>query len=176
MPTACHDGAPAADLTQFNTSGHGKAGVGRICQECHFPHGTGQENAVKTIIVDPHTLKNMTANVAAKGMNEACFACHSQGTTPAGYYSFDSSISGWNSSTTYLTLARDTAAFYSGSGSLKQTTSTATTYSYSYSDYITVQPSTAYKFYGSLLIPAAPAGSYLFTCGMKMVKGSIVLE
>ncbi|MGB8930384.1 MAG: cupredoxin domain-containing protein [Anaeromyxobacteraceae bacterium] len=27
-----------------------------------------------------------------------------------------------------------------------------------------------------LLIPAAPAGSYLFTCGMKMVKGSIVLE
>lgn len=28
----------------------------------------------------------------------------------------------------------------------------------------------------TLLIPAAPAGSYLFTCGMKMVKGSIVLE
>lgn len=27
-----------------------------------------------------------------------------------------------------------------------------------------------------LLIPASPAGSYLFTCGMKMVKGSIVLE
>jgi Cu+-exporting ATPase len=27
-----------------------------------------------------------------------------------------------------------------------------------------------------LLLPAAPAGSYLFTCGLKMVKGSIVLE
>lgn len=27
-----------------------------------------------------------------------------------------------------------------------------------------------------LVIPASPAGSYLFTCGMKMVKGSIVLE
>ena len=27
-----------------------------------------------------------------------------------------------------------------------------------------------------LLVPAAPAGSYLFTCGLKMVKGSIVLE
>jgi plastocyanin domain-containing protein len=27
-----------------------------------------------------------------------------------------------------------------------------------------------------LLIPAAPAGSYLFTCGMKMVKGSLVME
>jgi plastocyanin domain-containing protein len=27
-----------------------------------------------------------------------------------------------------------------------------------------------------VLVPAAPAGSYLFTCGKKMVKGSIVLE
>ena len=27
-----------------------------------------------------------------------------------------------------------------------------------------------------LLLPAAPAGSYLFTCGKKMVKGSVVLE
>ncbi len=27
-----------------------------------------------------------------------------------------------------------------------------------------------------LTIPASPAGSYLFTCGQKMVKGSIVLE
>jgi plastocyanin domain-containing protein len=27
-----------------------------------------------------------------------------------------------------------------------------------------------------LLIPPAPAGSYLFTCGLKMVKGSIVFE
>lgn len=27
-----------------------------------------------------------------------------------------------------------------------------------------------------LLVPAAPAGSYLFTCDLKMVKGSIVLE
>ena len=27
-----------------------------------------------------------------------------------------------------------------------------------------------------LLLPAAPAGSYLFTCGLKMVKGTVVLE
>ena len=27
-----------------------------------------------------------------------------------------------------------------------------------------------------LLVPAAPPGAYLFTCGKKMVKGSIVLE
>ncbi len=27
-----------------------------------------------------------------------------------------------------------------------------------------------------LMLPAAPAGAYLFTCGQKMVKGSIVLE
>ena len=82
---SCHDGSKANSLTSFTTTGHGKAGIKRICQDCHFPHGTGQRHAVRNTIVDPHTMKNMTANVTGKGMNEACFACH--GTAgAAGYY------------------------------------------------------------------------------------------
>src|SRR5512143_1402997 len=73
---SCHNGTKAPDLGQFNTSGHGKPGVGRVCQECHFPHGTGQKAAIKTTITDPHTGNGYTADVNGGGVNEACFACH----------------------------------------------------------------------------------------------------
>src|SRR3990172_3213768 len=93
---ACHDGSKAPDLSSFTATGHGKPGADRICQECHFPHGTGQENAVKKVIKDPHTGTDKTSDVSSAGMNEACFACHSAYSGPTAYYGFDSSTAGWN--------------------------------------------------------------------------------
>jgi len=149
---ACHNGSKAPALSEFKTTGHGKAGVGRICQECHFPHGTGQENAIKKTISDPHTLKNMTSDVNGKGMNEACFACHGQGGSTATTFSFDSSLTGWYSY--YTNAVRDTATYYLGGASMKFTTASPT-YAYSYSDLVTVQPNTTYTFSAFLYLPAA---------------------
>jgi len=83
---ACHNGSKAASLTSFTTSGHGKAGVRRVCQECHFPHGTGQENATKKTITDPHTSTDKNAFVNLSGMNAVCFACHGQASSGKYYY------------------------------------------------------------------------------------------
>src|SRR5512135_2374793 len=92
----CHNGSKANSLTAFTTVGHGKAGIRRICQDCHFPHGTGQENAIKTSITDPHTGSTNAANVNGQGMNEACFACHGAAVTVNNAsYTFNNSTAGW---------------------------------------------------------------------------------
>jgi len=92
----CHDGTKAADLSEFDVTGHGKAGADRICQDCHFPHGTGQENAIKTGITDPHTGTEKPADVNGSGMNAACMACHSEAQTGVYSNAFPSNVSGWS--------------------------------------------------------------------------------
>ncbi|MBI5189818.1 MAG: discoidin domain-containing protein [Nitrospirae bacterium] len=174
----CHDGSKAPSMTRFTTSGHGKAGVDRICQECHFPHGTGQENAVKTTITDPHTGTPTAANVNASGMNEACFACHGTVTAPAAYSSFDSALTNW--ATGGLTQTVDTATYYLGGGSMKQYRATAASaYSYNSSLWV-VSPNTQYTFSVYRNIPAALSGGtsyiymYEYTSGGSGVKGTTV--
>ena len=90
--TSYRNGEHAPSLTSFTTSGHGMASLntgtyGRriMCQDCHFPHGTGQKNAIYTTITDPHTGSVNHDNIALNGMNSMCFACHGSRST-SGYY------------------------------------------------------------------------------------------
>ncbi len=149
---SCHNGTKAPDLSSFNATGHGKPGAARICQDCHFPHGTGQKAAIKTTITDPHTGTANQAAVNASGVNEACFACHVTVSAPVASYSFDSSLSGW--STGGLTQTLDTAVYYLGGGSMKQYRTPAAS-TYSYSPLWQVSPNTQYTFTVFRYIPAA---------------------
>lgn len=153
---ACHDGSKAPDLTQFTVTGHGKPGAGRICQECHFPHGTGQENAVKTAITDPHTGTDNAANVNGLGMKEACYACHGGTSTTLYSNAFPANVSNWYSSGPTTTWAG--TAGHTAMGSMKQ----VTTYAgdcYSYTNEIAVQPGKGYTFSGYVYLPQTLTGT-----------------
>jgi len=152
----CHDGTKAADLSEFDVTGHGKAGADRICQDCHFPHGTGQENAIKTGITDPHTGTEKPADVNGSGMNAACMACHSEAQTGVYSNAFPSNVSGWSSSG--LTTTWDGTKGHSAPGSLKQVTTDATD-RFSYTTYYTVKPNTRYVMSGYLYLPQALSGT-----------------
>ena len=90
--TSYRNGEHAPSLTSFTSSGHGMASLNTgtynrriMCQDCHFPHGTGQKNAIYTTIRDPHTGNVNHDNIALSGMNSVCFACHGSRST-SGYY------------------------------------------------------------------------------------------
>jgi len=159
---ACHNGSKAPSMTRFTSTGHGKAGVGRICQECHFPHGTGQENAVKTTIRDPHTATDRNAFVNLSGMNAACFACHNSASS-AVYTTGFSDVSGWWNFY-YMSLDRDATVGHGAPGSLKQWLSG---YYISYDNFSQVEiggikPNTRYTFSGYLYLPRPVSGGRAF--------------
>ena len=165
MCLACHNGSKAGNLTEFTVSGHGKPGAGRICQDCHFPHGTGQENAVKTSIKDPHTGTMNAVNVTGGGMNEACFACHNAASTSVYTNDFatSASTSGWGNFY-YTGFAWDNTVGHSGTGSLRQTlTSDYLAYdNCSQRDITGILPNTQYTFSGYVFIPQPLSGGNAF--------------